>query len=126
MFRHAEFYVVSRGIELTVSSLSRLRYLHVPKLNKYLKFLRIVDPKNKGNSSVATWKQKNMSERENKKKIVGGVWTDVSFWTRAPGVRMYKAHTEFGMDKRDTKECESFGERLCYCCPGRRAVAIIP
>jgi len=32
---------------------------------------------------------------ETERRSVGGVWTDVSFWTRAPGVRIYKAQTEF-------------------------------
>lgn len=68
MFRHAELCFVSRGIELIASSLSRLQLFTRTETNQYVKVLRIVDPINYGNSSDATRKQKNMSERENGKK----------------------------------------------------------
>ena len=127
MFRHAELCFVSRGIELTVPGLSRLRFFtrtenkQIRKVSensrpyKLRKFFRC-------NSETEEYEW----ERKRKRRSVGGVWTNVSFWTRAPGFRIYKSYTEFNMDKRDTEECESSGERLCYCNQGRRAVASIP
>ena len=117
---------VQRNRINSIQLIQTTTFLHVPRLNKYVKFVRIVEPINYRISSDATRKQNNMSERKSEKRSVDGLWTDVSFWTRAPGVRIYKAHTEFSMDKRDTEECESSSERLCNCSRRRRAVVSIP
>ena len=95
-------YVTMHGqtyIKLTVSSLSTLRFVTRTETKQIRK-----GSKNSRPYKLRKFLRCNLEEEEYEcerktERSVGGVWADVSFWTRAPIVRIYKPHTEFSTDK---------------------------